>query len=279
MAVLIAGCGDLGIEVGLRFAAAGERVVGLRRRPERLPRSIEGRAVDLAKQSPEIPADTRLLVVAIAPKESSEEAYRGAYVDGVCNVLDAVRGSGTQPKIIFVSSTAVYGTAEGGWVDERTLPVPMSPTAAMIRNAERRLHARERGAIVLRLGGLYGPGRRSLIDRVRSGQALIPQNPVYSNRIHRDDAAAAIVHLAGIEHPAPVYLGVDEEPADRGEVIRFLAREMGMAEPAESVAQRPRGANKRCCSGRLRSTGFAFEYPSYREGYRAILAGRGVSHR
>ena len=83
MTILLAGCGDLGTEAGLRFAAAGHRVVGWRRSPEKLPAAIEGVAADLgAADLPPVPADTTAVVVAVAADSPTESAYRAAYVDG-----------------------------------------------------------------------------------------------------------------------------------------------------------------------------------------------------
>ena len=135
--------------------------------------------------------------------------------------------------------------------------------------------------VVLRLGGIYGPGRTRLIDQVRGGTAVAPAEPRYTNRIHRDDAAAAIVHLCTMAaDPGPVYLGVDNDPAELGEVQRFLAAELGLPRPASAAVcgEPSRGGNKRCSNALLRSTGFEFTYPTFREGYRAILAGEGVRH-
>jgi nucleoside-diphosphate-sugar epimerase len=323
MTVLLAGCGDLGTEAGLRFTAAGQRVVGWRRTPEKLPAAIEGVAADLrSRELPPIPADTTAVVVAIAADSPAEDAYRTAYVDGLSNVLDAVLTSGASVRrILFVSSTAVYGDADGGWIDERTTPEPGGFSGRIIREAEELLYSRLRGTgitpVVLRLGGIYGPGRTRLIDQVRGGTAVIPAASRFTNRIHRDDAAAAIVHLCTMDAvPAPAYLGVDNEPAELGEVLAFLAAELGLPRPASESApsagggsasggsadggsaggasatdpgpsasggepsrgEPSRGGNKRVSSGLLRSTGFEFQYPSFREGYRAVLAGVGVRH-
>jgi nucleoside-diphosphate-sugar epimerase len=131
----------------------------------------------------------------------------------------------------------------------------------------------------LRLGGIYGPGRTRLIDQVRSGSAVIPEDLRYTNRIHRDDAAAAIVHLATMaDAPAPVYVGVDDEPADLGAVLRFLASELGLPEPQAGDAGPARGGNKRCRNDLLRKTGFNFTFPTFREGYRDVIAGNGSRH-
>ncbi|TDK26701.1 NAD-dependent epimerase/dehydratase family protein [Arthrobacter crusticola] len=280
MTVLIAGCGDLGTEAGLRYAAAGHRVVGWRRSPGRLPEQLEGRAVDLTGTLPEVPADTDTVVIATAAGERTEAAYRAAYVSATANLLDALERDGVSPRrILFVSSTAVYGDFGGGPVDEHSPAEPGTPTGRILREAERLLLERSPAALVLRLSGIYGPGRTRLIDSVSSGRAVLPAEPQWTNRIHRDDAAAAIVHLTtAVEAPAPVYLGTDEEPSDLADVLRFLAAELRLPAPPAGPTSTTRGGDKRCSSALLRSTGFGFTYPTYREGYRAVLAGEGVRH-
>lgn len=287
MTVLIAGCGDLGTEAGLRFAAAGHQVVGLRRSPEKLPPEIRGVYADLAVELPELPEDVDIVVVAVAADASTEEAYRAAYLNGVKNVLEALERQSIEPRrVLFVSSTAVYKDSGGAVVDESTPTEPTRFSGKVLVEAEQLLFARTRGTgtqpISLRLGGIYGPGRTRLIDQVRTGQAVIPAQPRHTNRVHRDDAAAMIVHLTTME-PAPdeVYVGVDDHAAEMGEVMRFLASEMGCPEPPTAA---PGGASdagpgdKRCSNSRLRASGFELTFPTYKEGYRALLSGQGVRH-
>ena len=285
MTILLAGCGDLGTEAGLRFAASGHRVVGWRRSPAKLPAAIEGAAADLGSpELPPVPADTTAVVIAVAAHSPSEEAYRTAYVRGVAHVLDALERDGVHPdRVLFVSSTAVYGDAGGGWVDESTAPDPGGFSGRVLVEAEDLLHNRLAGTgttgIALRLGGIYGPDRTRLIDQVKTGSAVVPEDVRYTNRIHRDDAAAAIVHLATMEAaPAPAYIGVDDEPAELGSVLRFLAAELGLPEPRVGDAGPARGGNKRCRNHLLRSTGFTFTFPTFREGYRDVIAGNGIRH-
>ncbi|MFP5313087.1 MAG: SDR family NAD(P)-dependent oxidoreductase, partial [Actinomycetes bacterium] len=177
----------------------------------------------------------------------------------------------------------VYGDAEGGWVDEATPTHPGGFSGRVLVEAEDLLQSRLAGTtaagISFRLGGIYGPGRTRLIDQVKSGSAVIPEDVRYTNRIHRDDAAAAIVHLATMEaKPAPVYVGVDNEPADLGSVLRFVAAELGCPAPPVGDAGPARGGNKRCGNQLLCSTGFAFTFPTFRDGYRDVIAGNGVRH-
>ena len=217
MTVLLAGCGDLGTEAGLRFVEAGHRVVGWRRSPEKLPAAIEGVTADLGSgELPPIPADTTAVVVAIAADSPTAEAYRAAYVDGLANVLDALEAArerdGVVPRrVLFVSSTAVYGDAGGGWVDESTTPAPGGFSGRIIREAEELLYSRLRGTgitpVVLRLGGIYGPGRTRLIDQVRGGTAVVPSgialHQPHPPRRRRGGDCASVHHGRRARAPVP----------------------------------------------------------------------------
>lgn len=279
MKVLIVGCGDLGTEAALRFTREGHEVFGLRRSPQKLPAAITPIAATLPNLPDDLPTvDT--LVFTIAADERSVEAYRRAYIDAPTAVLDHYEAAGTAPKRVqFVSSTAVYGVDDGSDVTEDTPAEANTDTGRVLREAEVALHARRPDALSLRLAGVYGPGRTFLIDQVRDGRARIPDRAVFTNRIHRDDAAEALVYLATrTTPPPPVLLGVDHESAPRGDVFRFLADELGLPHPPVGAAGPSRGGNKRCRNDRLLATGFSFTYPSFREGYRAVLAGTGIRH-
>lgn len=272
MTVLLAGCGDLGIETGRRLLATGERVIGVRRDISQLPDGFEPQSVDLRVSRPQVPADTSLVVIAITAGERTADAYRATYLEGLRNVLDALGGA--QPRVLLVSSTAVYDIDDGRWVDEQTPATSTSPTAAVLIETEQLLLERVPGSVVLRLGGIYGPGRENLINQVRDGRA--GYSSLHTNRIHRDDAAAAIIHLGtSVPDPAPVYLGVDNDPAPFDEVVSFLATELRVELPPPGApSARAASGDKRCSNALLRSSGFEFSYPDYRSGYRALLAAR-----
>lgn len=276
MTALIAGCGDLGTEIGLRLAATGRVVHGLRRNPEKLPDAITGHGVDLSREVPTIGRGTEIVVMATSADTRSEQGYRRAYLEALRNLLDAVADRPPR-RMLLVSSTGVYGSPEG-WVDEETPARPETPTARVLLEAEELLRRRMPGAVSLRLAGLYGPGRGRLIEQVRTGDVATRGADRYTNRIHRDDAAAAAVHLVTRhEQPHPVYVGVDDEPSPRSAVLAYLAGELGLPPPTPLPGSAvPTG--KRCRNERLRSTGFRFRHPTYREGYRAVLAGEGTRH-
>ncbi|AMM20268.1 NAD(P)-dependent oxidoreductase [Frondihabitans sp. PAMC 28766] len=277
--IVIAGCGDLGTETGLRFEAAGHRVVGIRRSADVLPPSFERQSVDLRTSCPVVPPETDVVVVALTAGERTASAYRATYLDGLRHVLDGVERAGATPRLLLVSSTAVYDVDDGSWVDEATEARATSPTATVLRETERELALRVPNSVILRLGGLYGPGRERLIDQVRAGDSRTPRGSLFTNRIHRDDAARSIVHLALHGAPPPLVVGVDDEPAQLGDVLTFLAEQLGLPAPAPSRGRdRPQGGDRRLSNALLRSTGFAFDHPTFREGYAAVLRGEGVRH-
>ncbi len=280
MKILIAGCGDLGTALGLELAAAGDEVFGLRRHPERLPGAIRPLAADLADPAtlldlPQVDA----VVYAAAADRSTEEAYRRAYVDGVRHLLAAPGIQHHPPRrFCFVSSTAVYAQDGGEWIDESSPAEATHFRARLLLEGEALVRATtspETATTVLRLSGIYGPGRTRLIDLVRSGRATYPPGPPrYANRIHRDDAAGALAHLLRLPAPSTLFLGVDDAPVDLAEVLTFLAAELGAPLPRleeVTVAGAPERGSKRCSNALLRASGYDFRFPTFREGYGALL--------
>lgn len=281
--VLIAGCGDVGTRLGLALAADGEEVIGLRRCPEALPASILRARGDLRSGEGLVPAarGVNVLVYTAAADGFGDEAYRDAYVVGLANVLAALRDARAPlERVLFTSSTAVYAQDDGGWVDETSPAEPAGFSGRRLLEAESLALAAGVAATVLRLAGIYGPGRTRLIEDVRSGHATVPDQgaPTWTNRIHADDCAGAARHLLRLpaERAHGVWLGVDHEPCDRGLVLDWLAGRLDAARPrrvsARAAPARARGTSKRCSSAKLREAGYAFRFPTFREGYADVLA-------
>jgi nucleoside-diphosphate-sugar epimerase len=286
---LVAGCGYVGSALAALLVADGHGVFGLRRHPECLPPGVTPLAADLCDRRAlqAVLAEVEhggidAVVYAAAADRSDDEAYRRAYVEGFGHVLRWAEAQGMRPPaVLFTSSTAVYAQQDGEWVDEDSPTEPDQWSGLRMLEAEQLLAASGLSGTALRLGGIYGPGRTRLVDGVRSGRALVrPGPPRYTNRIHRDDAAGALHHLlalalAGRELPGRL-IGVDDEPADEAEVLRWLAARLGVPPPGEAsreAATSGRAAtNKRCRNARLRALGYAFRYPTFREGYAALLS-------
>lgn len=275
--ILIAGCGDVGCRLGRRLVDRGDTVWGLRRHPERLPSGLLALAADLTDPGTlvDLPGDLDAVVYTAAADGTSDAAYRRTYVEGVDHLLTVLEGRSSPPRrFLFTSSTAVYGQSEGEWVDEGSPTEPRGFTGRRLLEGEERCRAGSIPSVSLRLGGIYGPGRTRLLRQVASGEAVCPEGPpLYTNRIHSEDAAGALEHLLELPDPEPCFVGVDTEPADLCEVLRFLARRLGVEPPTMAARDevRRRGGNKRCSSRRLAASGYRFRFPTYREGYEALI--------
>ena len=281
--VLIAGCGDVGTRLGLALAADGETVRGLRRNPSALPAAIVPVRGDLATgEGLRSAADgVEVLVYAAAADGFTDDAYRSAYVDGLARVLDALDATRAPlARVLFTSSTAVYGQSDGSWVDEASPTEPQGFSGRRLLEAERLALGCGRPAAALRLAGIYGPGRTRLIDEVRSGTVTVAEDgdPLWTNRIHADDCAGALRHLVRLPAEAMpgVWLGVDDEPSDRAVVLDFIADRLGVARPRRvpvgDAPTRMRPGNKRCSNARLKRAGWPLRFPTFREGYADLIA-------
>ncbi|MDX1657983.1 MAG: SDR family oxidoreductase [Nitriliruptorales bacterium] len=269
MRVLIAGCGYVGTALGLELAGDGHEVFGLRRDPGGLPDRIEPVAADLVDDGSlsAIPPDVEWVAITASADSRDVDAYRTAYLDGPDTLIGFLRDRGDPVRrLVFTSSTAVYGDRDGDWVEETSPTEPSSETARILVEAEEQLRDAPFETVVARLGGIYGPGRTRLLEQVRRGEAECPEEPTYTNRIHRSDCAGALAHLLSLDEPKPVYNAVDHDPAERCEVLRWLADELGAPEPRVSPDTRRRGS-KRVSNERLVASGYVFRFPSFREGY------------
>jgi nucleoside-diphosphate-sugar epimerase len=274
--VLIAGCGRLGIALGAELCARGDEVFGLRRGGGELPHGIHALQGDLVREDgiPELPSGLDAIVYAAAADHDEELSYRRTYIDGPRHVLRALQEQRQGPRrLVFVSSTAVYGQSEGEWVDEDSPTEPGSFRGRILLEGEAMVAAGPTPSVVARLGGIYGPGRTWLIDSVKAGRiSPRPQDPpVYTNRIHEADCAGMLAHLLALDSPEPVYLGVDDEPAPRSEVAAWLAEQLGLDLSEVAPTPRRRDGNKRCSNARLRASGYRLRYPTFREGYAELL--------
>lgn len=256
--VLIAGCGYVGSKLARRLRASGHDVFGLKRRPTRID-DVEIIAADLNQPLESKLPDVDAAFFTAAPDSRDEAAYRSVYIDGLRHLKGALAD---EARLVFTSSTAVYGQDDGAEVNET------SPTRPTSFRGEVLLEAEAMADVSLRLGGIYGPGRARLLDRVRSGEASYRPGR-FLNLIHRDDACGALAHVMFLERPERTYIGVDEEPVESGVLYRWLADKENLPVPGEEPEGR--GLNKRCSSQRLRSSGYRFVYPTFRDGYGELL--------
>lgn len=292
--ILIVGCGDIGTGLGLAMAADGHQCYGLRRHLNKLPAPIQGIEGDVTDRGSleGIPEVLDYVVYTVAAPRFDDETYRAVYVQGLAHLLERLTGLARAPKrVFFVSSTAVYHQHQGEWVDENSSTEPSGFSGQRMLEAEQLLLQSALKGTGVRFSGIYGPGRTRFVDQVKKG--LYCREPVfseqnhpeqarqYSNRIHRDDCVGVLRFLIerdleGVELDE-LYLASDPCPSDYADIIGWLRGELGIGaiqgktQGGMALDQLVRTGSKRCCSQKLQALGYRFDYPSYREGFKALL--------
>jgi len=191
--------------------------------------------------------------------------------------------------IVYLSTLGVYGDRGGEWVDETRLPVPKHERSIARLRAEKAWLALARDGRktihILRLAGIYGPGRNALVN-LRNGTArrIVKQDQVF-NRIHVADVSAAFAAVLAYDG-GEIWNAADDEPAPPQDVIAYAAKLMGIAPPPEQaidtvelspLARSFYDENKRASNRKMKEKlGVALAYPTYREGLAALWdAGEG----
>ena len=277
--ILIVGCGDLGLAIG-HLLADKHAVFGLRRQsqdkqshgqPSNLS-MLQGDVTDPASLQVLHELKAELILYCVAADAQTDAAYQAQYVNGLAHVLATQHQNTALRHVFFVSSTRVYGQDAGEYLDDTSLLSSVDFGGQRLQEAEQLLKNLACPATALRLSGIYGPGRLRMINLAKS--QTWPEINSWSNRIHRDDAAAFIVFLmeqvlAG-EAVQTSYIVTDDAPASLHEVLAWLADQMQIAIPANAQQEATKG--KRLANGLMRATGFQLKYPNYKVGYQALLA-------
>lgn len=278
--VLIAGCGYVGVATAKIFRGEGWNVTAWTR-SGKIPDEtllIPARAVDLRdRESVQQNSFKCDVVIHCASSGGGEVAdYQSTYRDGVANLVACF----PKARLLFASSTSVYGQRDGSWVDENSPAEPSSTKGRILREAEEIVLSSV--GIVLRLGGIYGPGRSFLLQSVLNGTASISDSADrWVNQVHREDIASVIFLLAREEAKTPtrIFNVVDDSPAPRGEILLWLSATLGkpLSNSKETVARRRADSNKRVSNRKLRALGWSPQYPDYREGFlRSVLPTSGL---
>jgi len=291
MRVLIIGIGYIGLPLGAELARRGHAVSGLRRNASGAPALHAAgihpmiaditRAADLAK----LPNDFDWVVNCVASGGGSAEDYRKVYREGMRNLIEWLASDRRDvggPRLIYTSSTSVYGQNDGSLVDEKSPVQPASETARLLLETERVLldaaSQKNFTAVVLRVAGIYGPERGYWFKQFVNGEARLDGNGSrFLNMIHRDDVVGCII--AALEHGAggEIYNAVDNEPVSQVDFFSWLASSMKRPMPAAAAgsveATRKRGiTNKRISNHKLKTQlGYSFKYPTFREGFAAAV--------
>ena len=285
--VLIAGCGYSGLRAARSWISSGAHVSAVTRTAARAQElaacGVHPLVLDLTDSGvwPELP-DADVVVWSVGFDRSGGHSREAVWLDGLQRFLKRLPGGKNRRRILLTSSTSVYGDCGGGEVDERTEPQPEQDGGRVCLAAEQLLQefAAASGwtAVVLRLAGIYGPGRllRRLED-LRAGVPITASADSWLNLVHVHDVVQTLRFCA--EHPRPPgTLNVAAEyTATRREYYETLAELAGtrapvFAEPAAGAASQ-RSGNRRVTSLHRRELGLTFAYEHCRDGLRQALPG------
>jgi nucleoside-diphosphate-sugar epimerase len=282
---LIFGCGYLGRRVAALWSAQETSVIAVTRSPDH---GEQFRRDGLIPHIADIcdPASLRGLpevdtvLFAVGYDRTAGRAQHDVFVDGLANVLTEI-GARCR-RFLYVSSTSVYGQQDGSWIDETSPCEPVQPGGVCCRDAEKLLPGSTASshAVILRMAGIYGPGRLlSRVTDLQSGTPIAGRPETWLNLIHVDDAAQAVIDAAQTDRlcDAPrVLLVCDDRPVQRGEYYAHLARLVGAPPPQfdpDQPSRRAGGLNKRCSNRLMKSElGVKLRYPTFETGLPAALA-------
>ena len=285
MRKLIIGCGYLGRRVADLWLAEGADVYAVSRSETRA-RTLTAAGIKCCVAdvlSPHSldrlpPADTVLF--AIGHDRESGVSIGELYLQGLRNTLMSLPG-GTE-RFIHVSSTGVYGQCDDDWVDERSACHPAREGGRACLEAERALgqHPLGRSSVVLRMAGIYGPGRIPRRRQLQAGLPIAAPATGFLNLIHVDDAAQVVLAAERTSELPRLFCVSDGNPVVRADYYRALARLLGAIpprfvppRPGTPVAERASSSKRVSNLHLLTELAVRLRYPSYREGLAAIIDG------
>lgn len=272
--VLIIGCGDLGTAIAMRLNETHE-VIGVRVSDKLLPNGMQTIQADVTKANTLdrlIAIKPNILIYCVSAGGASDVQYQAAYVNGLKNVLATQTHNSYLQHAFFVSSTRVYGQVTNDVLDEHIPAQPADFGGARLLEAENVLKALPCKTTSMRLSGIYGEGRLYLVNMAKDVNKWPDENN-WSNRIHRDDAAAFIAQMAekSLQQAviADCYIVTDNQPTPQYDVLKWLASQQGFN---TAKVQTPKvTGGKRLSNQRMRDTGYQMQYADYQVGYAHIL--------
>ncbi len=277
MNILIAGCGYIGLPLGINLKSRGHEVTGWvfsETSGQKVSSSGLQVIVDDLR-SPQSWARYQQQFDAIfycpSTRGGSPEDYQQIYVDGMKQSIGALKPGGT---FFYTGSTSVFSQTDGSLVDESSPTEPGSGNGSILLQAEQ--VALSAGGLVLRLSAIYGEGRGIMLRRYLEASGPVPGNPDrYLNQIHRDDAVSAALFLLEHHPKCPEVFNVSDDcPTTHRDILAWIAQTLNRP-PAEfnlEPVSRKRGdSNRRISNRKLRALGWQPTYPSFREGYQALL--------
>jgi len=228
---LIAGCGDIGLRVADQLIAMRREVTGILRDPQKQT-LLRARGAQVLLQDLDQPASVGdwplLFWFAPPPAQGVTDARLRAWL---------AAQQGTIQRLVYISTSGVYGDCQGRWIDEDEPLKPQTPRAQRRVDAELALAEWSAGVgtevVVLRVPGIYGPGRMPE-ERLRRGMPVLrPEASPWSNRVHADDLATAALHAAAYGQAGRAYNVSDGQPTTMADYFSRCAALLGLPLPTQ----------------------------------------------
>ena len=279
--VLIAGCGYVGAASANLFANAGWDVTGWTRSKESAEQisagAISATPIDINdfESVRRNRFDADVVVHCAGAAKRDDQSYREVYGNGAANLI----ASFPRARLIFTSSTSVYAQRDGSWVSEESPAEPLTERGKILRQAEN--NVLDHGGVVLRLAGIYGPGRSFLLRSIINHAPLASGSDRLVNQVHRDDVAGAIFFLAKHEVilPPRIFNVVDDLPVLRSEIMAWLSAELRIPlSSSGGIEEKRTGSNKRISNAKLRALGWAPIYPNYIDAFTRSIFRQQAGH-
>lgn len=288
MRVLIVGCGYVGLPLGAELVRQGHAVSGLRRsaaaEAELKRAGITPLLADITQPASlkPLPREFDWVVNCTASGGGDAADYEKIYLEGNRHLLAWLAGAPVK-KFAYTSSTSVFAQNDGSLVTEASPTEPLAPTSRVLVDTEKLLvaAAREQNfpAVILRVAGIYGPGRGYSFKAFLRGEARMEGDGArWLNMIHRDDVVGCLIAALRHGRPGEIYNAADDRPVSQRDFYAWLAAElqqpMPPPVPADAEAWRRRGVtNKRVSNAKLHAElGYQFQFPDFRAGYAAEVA-------
>lgn len=280
--LILLGFGDLAQRLAKLSEARGKPVFALRRTSvTSSTKTIVGDATNTETLRSLFDGESCDIVVTLTPDEYSEIGYRKSYLACAEALSKTSPEISPDSRLIFVSSTSVYGQNHGEVITEDSETRPRSDTAKVLLEAEEVVASLDLATCNLRFSGIYGPGRTRLISSVRDGNIAPPKSVHWTNRIHADDCAGILdflLELPGSTFPGCL-IGTDNQSVPKYDVQRYIMTLLGgenspslinetSTEPSASEAEQ---TGKRCSNILLKKLGYEYCYPTYKEGFSDLI--------
>ncbi|HXC02377.1 MAG TPA: NAD-dependent epimerase/dehydratase family protein [Opitutaceae bacterium] len=291
--LVVFGAGYVGGELARQALARGLQVTTLTRNAERAAAlaalGAEAIVADLAGDAwhGRIAGGAEFVANCVSAGAGGIEGYRRSYVEGMASILEWARARGAAGTLVYTSSTSVYPQDGGATIDEAAPTAEAGERAQLLLEAETQLRAPAKTDapvvwpcsrwFILRLAGIYGPGRHHLLEQVRAGE-MAGRGDYHLNLIHRDDIVAAMWAAFGAPSVVAdeIFNVADDGAALKGEITAWLAAQIGG--PAPRFTGEPAAGRRTVTPDRIIANakiknllGWQPSYSTFREGYKGIL--------